>query len=472
MLTHFDTLSQTLPEFNSCPTTTVVRFCSFAWWWSKVGTGLRRAGKRGRWHTGHGSRVLLGLVGHVVRLDNPKDEFNSRRPTEPKSWPPGLQMAAVTHICKCSDPKALECPSSHIYPGLFSSLVLQMEAGFQRRKDDFICKAFNKYKCDTGGIPKEALAQALKEIGMALCPDDQKEMLYTQEVGDSGCIKLDEFRLIVTKPGKVGEWASNLHLAKLLADCMPLSSGEDALRTISNLPSAEIKLVVECFGLGLTRLLEEEIGKLKHAYEVMDRSSKAVNSGDVATKFEVIKMSCGNIEDFLSGLSGRIGDPFLDFEKAMEAEHCLGEESTNRFTTRNYGIETTPYNEWNIIVNGKHDLADKRCGRKDRDINELMQSKPAVDAKLRREEIIAIVMYTGPMFERYNYALRQAGSGYTYTTTIHVLVSAIQKVASLAKIPDGLKLYRGLGGVTHLPQSFFKPHSNGGRGYTGNNKSQ
>jgi hypothetical protein len=52
------------------------------------------------------------------------------------------------------------------------------------------------------------------------------------------------------------------------------------------------------------------------------------------------------------------------------------------------------------------------------------------------------------------------------TTTIHVLVSAVQKLASVVKLPDGLKLYRGLGGVADLPESFFKSHANGGRGFT------
>jgi ankyrin repeat protein len=57
-------------------------------------------------------------------------------------------------------------------------------------------------------------------------------------------------------------------------------------------------------------------------------------------------------------------------------------------------------------------------------------------------------------------------TGSTFTTTIHVLVSAVQKLASVIKIPDGLKLYRGLGGVNNLPESFNTPQKNGGKGFT------
>jgi hypothetical protein len=79
------------------------------------------------------------------------------------------------------------------------------------------------------------------------------------------------------------------------------------------------------------------------------------------------------------------------------------------------------------------------------------------------------------MFEKYNCILRRwpeeaytemVNKGATYTTTIHVLVSAVQKLAAAIKMPDGLKLYRGLGGVIDLPPGFFKPHANGGKGFT------
>jgi hypothetical protein len=77
--------------------------------------------------------------------------------------------------------------------------------------------------------------------------------------------------------------------------------------------------------------------------------------------------------------------------------------------------------------------------------------------------------------ERYNCILRRwpedtydhmMQEGTTFTTTIHALVSAVQKLASAINMPDGLKLYRGLGGVLDLPQAFFQPHANGGKGFT------
>jgi hypothetical protein len=53
-----------------------------------------------------------------------------------------------------------------------------------------------------------------------------------------------------------------------------------------------------------------------------------------------------------------------------------------------------------------------------------------------------------------------------YATTIHVLVSAVVKMARAMRLPPGLELYRGLGGRMDLPDSFRRPDANGRRGYT------
>jgi hypothetical protein len=75
------------------------------------------------------------------------------------------------------------------------------------------------------------------------------------------------------------------------------------------------------------------------------------------------------------------------------------------------------------------------------------------------------VLYTGPMFQVYNTVLRRyprevyegfERGGNRFATTIHVLVSAVVKIARAMRLPAGLELYRGLGGLMELPDSFFK----------------
>lgn len=114
-------------------------------------------------------------------------------------------------------------------------------------------------------------------------------------------------------------------------------------------------------------------------------------------------------------------------------------------------------------------------GRRIVAIEALMKNDLAVRSALTRVEMIAVVLYTGPMYVIYNAILRQhpeniyevfRKSGNTFTTTIFVLVSAIQKLSRCMNIPPGTLLYRGLGGTMELPDSFRDADSNGCVGYT------
>ena len=85
------------------------------------------------------------------------------------------------------------------------------------------------------------------------------------------------------------------------------------------------------------------------------------------------------------------------------------------------------------------------------------------------------VLYTGPMFQVYNTVLRRfpaaefeayRAGGNLFPTSIFVLVSAVVKIARVMHLPPGLELYRGLGGLAELPDSFLRSDRHGCGGYT------
>ena len=184
------------------------------------------------------------------------------------------------------------------------------------------------------------------------------------------------------------------------------------------------------------------------------------------------------MEDFHKGLASRIGFPHLEFEKTMEAEHCSMAGCDLRFTTRNYGITTTARAEWGVIVRGEAPAAEHMLhGRVIPSVEEKLQSEEARKAGLRREEVIAVMLYTGPMYMLYNCVLARWSSPATmwdtlrrgnnaFTTTLSVLVSSVQKLSAITVIPDGLKLYRGTGGLATLPAHFSQPDEFNCRGMT------
>ncbi len=74
-------------------------------------------------------------------------------------------------------------------------------------------------------------------------------------------------------------------------------------------------------------------------------------------------------------------------------------------------------------------------------------------------------------FVHYNSVLRrwplhifESLKGNTYATTIHCLVSGVTKVSRRTKIPSGLVLYRGFGGLK-LPDQFYKAPKGGFKGF-------
>ncbi len=95
------------------------------------------------------------------------------------------------------------------------------------------------------------------------------------------------------------------------------------------------------------------------------------------------------------------GDPVVgDWLKIMASEHCEGPDSLVTFHTSNYGITSTPAQEWSITTTRDESLADMRHGRRLPDPEELWRSDVATKAGLTLAEVTAVVLYTGPMVGR------------------------------------------------------------------------
>jgi hypothetical protein len=78
------------------------------------------------------------------------------------------------------------------------------------------------------------------------------------------------------------------------------------------------------------------------------------------------------------------------------------------------------------------------------------------------------------MFQVYNTILRRfplklfqqfQQGGNLFSTTIFALESAVLKISRVMRIPPGMELFRGLGGLAELPESFHKTDEHGCRGY-------
>ena len=220
-----------------------------------------------------------------------------------------------------------------------------------------------------------------------------------------------------------------------------------------------------------------------------------------------------DMNDYYGGLGKMIGDCRKDLLNAMEEEHCDVPDgygaSHDTFVTSSYRVSTTPHEEWQFVVLGKawakemsagvdRETGLSRGSRRKVNAHELLASAAKcmtesfrakgfdiviTDEEVKAlplllEEVIALRLYTGPMFELYNgllraygntprgivppYALVGAGQDVTgrFTTTLHVLNSGVLK---LARLQPAIQVYRGISSMK-LPTAFTKENQQNVRG--------
>jgi WD40 repeat protein len=219
--------------------------------------------------------------------------------------------------------------------------------------------------------------------------------------------------------------------------------------------------------------------------------------------------SFGDMADFYGGLEHLIGECRKDVLRAMEEEHCSVTEgfgaSHSSFTTSNYAVTTMPSEEWSFVVSEKHTKpmqagsGNARGFREKRDAGDLLHCAAelithsfassgytavvtAAEVKalpLLLPEVISLRLYTGPMFELYNWVLRAYGTpdnrahvpaysrvypGATvrgcFTSTLHTINSGVLK---LSRLQPSTTIYRGISGMK-LPRQFLVANEQNVRG--------
>jgi len=193
-------------------------------------------------------------------------------------------------------------------------------------------------------------------------------------------------------------------------------------------------------------------------------------------------------ELFAAGIDGIVGPLDVQYIRAMYNEHCLGAEASKQFTAWNAGheIKTTPEREWLFVVG--RDGLDKSSwtfdveraepvveegmmveGRNAEKLAALLRSPVVERSKVTVAEVVALRLYTGPMYVKYNAVLRgmavATAGGTIYSSTVHLICSGLDKLSRVSELPKEMKLYRGNGGMA-LPSSFLEPDASGCAGGT------
>ena len=167
------------------------------------------------------------------------------------------------------------------------------------------------------------------------------------------------------------------------------------------------------------------------------QSVGAATNKDLESKFAgAVALSYSTLDTFFGGLEGIVGSPNPKVLEGIRNDHLKGPgtESSDVFTTSNYGVETQTRIEWHFVVSADvtpeqlripcwpiesaEKLPDRECARQRRSLEALQvavednnrQLREANQPELMLEEIIAACLYTGPMFVKYNAILRGLAS--------------------------------------------------------------
>jgi hypothetical protein len=284
--------------------------------------------------------------------------------------------------------------------------------------------------------------------------------------------------------GERVQWVRTLGLESLLARHLPLGNFADQLGGIKDMAEEELSVAVQRFIAEVPAVVSAGLKKLKGraAPQFGSQLQEHINSKFTLDGAFVGKFA--TLDDFYKGPEELIGTPNPKIMQGMQTEHCLRGNSRRKFTTGNYNLTTMPATEWEFVVEPKEGKAyphtpkektlwpkdvewNGKSGREAEDVEDIMKRKQVTLAGLLKMEVIALRLYTGPMFVLYNAVLRgfpekdvkclmdKDGKENRYETTIFAIASGITKLSKVSEIPHNRRLYRGLGGMI-LPRQFWE----------------
>ena len=160
-------------------------------------------------------------------------------------------------------------------------------------------------------------------------------------------------------------------------------------------------------------LLEKMAADLLPHLKALTETASQQGDAALEAKFAegaTFKLQYSGLSTFFGGLEKRIGAPDPNVDEAVKKEHVGEEDSNSKFTTSNYGITTTPKEEYYFVAQPGHleawpsetkgherrhtitlDELKKRVAEQNEKLEKLEQTK------LIEIEAIGGRLYTGPM---------------------------------------------------------------------------
>lgn len=241
---------------------------------------------------------------------------------------------------------------------------------------------------------RKMMARVSAKCGMAL----DKALELANECGDK---TFDQFVQAFQREREIcvkQEALNRLRFLRIFAERLPGGTATNPLCGLLELTEQEQKelgaWVIETASHAVRPAMSQEPRNAGN----IQKEKLGGNDVEKSMKFEVVEM--GTILDYNSGIEKAVGLPSAKVREAMEAEHTRRPNSEFKFKPGNYDTETTPAGEWKAVTDRDEGIkvSGGPFGREIPDYKELTKIRVAKEAGLTEEEVIGLILYTGPMY--------------------------------------------------------------------------
>jgi hypothetical protein len=257
---------------------------------------------------GAGVRPVLH-VGANLPLPSPAARENSKRA---KMYPTTALISLP--VPSCATPAAVD----------LNPCIRAVAMGIKRRDVAFLRQVFYRYKDGTEWLPACYVVPALSAAAAPVVPTADASSTpttgqdYKLYHNSNGKVEFSEFTRAVAIPDELALYFQE-RSQPALADALRALVGccGDQLLRVSQLSSTDVQAACSA----VCACLPEQSLALHEELQVQFEMQAQIEA-DPGKFNAVMKVACGGIDDFHTGLTGRVGMPHLKFKDAMRQEHC------------------------------------------------------------------------------------------------------------------------------------------------------
>jgi hypothetical protein len=187
-------------------------------------------------------------------------------------------------------------------------LKKQVADFFFKRSDQHVQIVYLKFATSELGLSQDDFFQACQEVRFDFSSrEDTDELFVNMDMNDDGFLELSEFRRAMNTRSVFEQFIlQTIPLHEIISSALPRKPGTLPLDVFRGLTCYEITDMVQAVSITLKNVITEKVVQLRESWEAS--KAKEFHNGENNSKFLLVELKAGSIQDYHNGLSGRVGE--------------------------------------------------------------------------------------------------------------------------------------------------------------------